>query len=209
MQERFGTGLQHFILYYKFISTLIGHVRAVVTCRTGSRVSNSLQPTLYSIPLAWCLRKYGRTSCIDLRHREGSCQLPLLLQDRVRPSDKHRLIATSTAMDHKPATIELTLNYSSFSTPCRACRHGDRCSRLHNKPTISQTILIPNMYQNPVLNAPLGPDGLPVQVAPEEVMEHYEVGQEPGTTAACINVSSGSTCACGCIALSPSSYHQA
>lgn len=59
---------------------------------------------------------------------------------------------------------------------CRACRHGDRCSRLHNKPTISQTILIPNMYQNPVLNAPLGPDGLPVQVAPEEVMEHYEVG---------------------------------
>jgi splicing factor U2AF subunit len=57
----------------------------------------------------------------------------------------------------------------------RACRHGDRCSRLHNKPTISQTILIPNMYQNPVLNAPLGPDGIPVQVAPEEVMEHYEV----------------------------------
>jgi hypothetical protein len=47
---------------------------------------------------------------------------------------------------------------------------------LHNKPTISQTILIPNMYQNPVLNAPLGPDGIPVQVAPEEVMEHYEVG---------------------------------
>lgn len=31
------------------------------------------------------------------------------------------------------------------------------------------------MYQNPVLNAPLGPDGLPIQVAPEEVMEHYEV----------------------------------
>eukprot|EP00775_Hariotina_reticulata_P005245 gene5245-5480_t len=55
-----------------------------------------------------------------------------------------------------------------------ACRHGDRCSRLHNKPTISQTMLIPNMYQNPVLNAPLGPDGLPVQVAPDEVMEHYE-----------------------------------
>ncbi|KAF8071122.1 U2AF35A [Scenedesmus sp. PABB004] len=55
-----------------------------------------------------------------------------------------------------------------------ACRHGDRCSRLHNKPTISQTLLIPNMYQNPVLNAPLGPDGLPVPVAPEEVMEHYE-----------------------------------
>lgn len=46
---------------------------------------------------------------------------------------------------------------------------------MHNKPTISQTILMPNMYLNPVLNAPLGPDGLPVQVAPEDVMEHYEV----------------------------------
>lgn len=59
---------------------------------------------------------------------------------------------------------------------CRACRHGDRCSRLHNKPTISQTILIPNMYQNPVLNAPLGPDGVPREVAADEIMEHYEVG---------------------------------
>ncbi len=45
---------------------------------------------------------------------------------------------------------------------------------MHNKPTISQTILIPNMYQNPVLNAPLGPDGLPRQVAADEIMEHYE-----------------------------------
>lgn len=65
---------------------------------------------------------------------------------------------------------------SRFACCHRACRHGDRCSRLHNKPTISQTILIPNMYQNPVLNAPLGPDGVPLPVAPEEVMEHYEVG---------------------------------
>ena len=28
-----------------------------------------------------------------------------------------------------------------------ACRHGERCSRLHNKPTISQTLLLVNMYQ--------------------------------------------------------------
>lgn len=27
-----------------------------------------------------------------------------------------------------------------------ACRHGDRCSRLHNKPSISQTLLLPNMF---------------------------------------------------------------
>lgn len=56
-----------------------------------------------------------------------------------------------------------------------ACRHGDRCSRLHNKPTISQTMLLQNMYQNPVLNAPIGADGLPMPVDPEKVQEHYEV----------------------------------
>lgn len=36
------------------------------------------------------------------------------------------------------------------------------------------------MYQNPVLNAPLGPDGIPVEVAPEEVMDHYEVRARDG-----------------------------
>jgi hypothetical protein len=46
---------------------------------------------------------------------------------------------------------------------------------MHNKPTISQTILISNMYLNPVLNAPMGPDGLPQQVPEEEVQDHYEV----------------------------------
>lgn len=32
-----------------------------------------------------------------------------------------------------------------------------------------------NMYQNPLLNAPLGPDGLPIRVDPREAQEHYEV----------------------------------
>lgn len=57
----------------------------------------------------------------------------------------------------------------------RACRHGDRCSRLHNRPTISPTLLLQNLYQNPVLNAPLGPDGLPLPVDPKKVQEFFEV----------------------------------
>ena len=61
------------------------------------------------------------------------------------------------------------------SPPCSACRHGDRCSRLHNRPTISPTILLHNMYQNPILNAPLGPDGLPMPVDPKKVQEFFEV----------------------------------
>lgn len=32
-----------------------------------------------------------------------------------------------------------------------ACRHGEKCSRLHHRPEISQTILIPHMYQNPAV----------------------------------------------------------
>eukprot|EP00798_Chlamydomonas_sp_ICE-L_P019912 gene19912-26615_t len=55
-----------------------------------------------------------------------------------------------------------------------ACRHGDRCSRLHNKPTISQTMLLQNMYQNPVINAPLGPDGLPMRVDERVAQEQFE-----------------------------------
>ena len=31
-----------------------------------------------------------------------------------------------------------------------ACCHGERCSRQHNRPTFSQTILLLHMYQNPV-----------------------------------------------------------
>jgi splicing factor U2AF subunit len=39
----------------------------------------------------------------------------------------------------------------SFYYKIGACRHGDRCSRKHVKPSYSQTILMPNLYQNPAL----------------------------------------------------------
>ncbi|MCL7052178.1 hypothetical protein MKW94_021186 [Papaver nudicaule] len=35
-----------------------------------------------------------------------------------------------------------------------ACRHGDRCSRLHTRPSISPTILLSNMYQRPDMITP-------------------------------------------------------
>ena len=41
----------------------------------------------------------------------------------------------------------------SFYYKIGACRHGDRCSRKHVKPTYSQTILLPNLYQNPAYDA--------------------------------------------------------
>ena len=39
----------------------------------------------------------------------------------------------------------------SFYFKIGACRHGERCSRLHNKPTFSQTILLQGLYQNPLV----------------------------------------------------------
>lgn len=36
-----------------------------------------------------------------------------------------------------------------FYAKMGACRHGDRCSRLHHKPSFSPSMLLGNMYQNP------------------------------------------------------------
>lgn len=37
----------------------------------------------------------------------------------------------------------------SFYTKIGSCRHGEECSKKHLKPTITKTILLPNLYQNP------------------------------------------------------------
>eukprot|EP00123_Amoebidium_parasiticum_P014071 comp22310_c0_seq1/m.33134 comp22310_c0_seq1/g.33134 ORF comp22310_c0_seq1/g.33134 comp22310_c0_seq1/m.33134 type:complete len:218 (-) comp22310_c0_seq1:244-897(-) len=55
-----------------------------------------------------------------------------------------------------------------------ACRHGDRCSRQHNRPTFSQTILLQNFYQNPN-NVPKRPDGRPgVDMTEDDIQKYFE-----------------------------------
>jgi splicing factor U2AF subunit len=54
-----------------------------------------------------------------------------------------------------------------------ACRHGDRCSRLHNKPVFSQTILIKHMYQNPLANI-IANHGDPNSVDRKETEAQFE-----------------------------------
>jgi splicing factor U2AF 35 kDa subunit len=46
---------------------------------------------------------------------------------------------------------------------------------MHNRPTISPTMLLQNMYQNPVINAPLGPDGYPIKVDERKAQQEFEV----------------------------------
>ena len=54
-----------------------------------------------------------------------------------------------------------------------ACRHGDRCSRLHNRPTISPTLLLSNMYQRPDMITP-GIDAQGQPLDPQKIQEHFE-----------------------------------
>ncbi|KAK7105344.1 splicing factor U2AF 35 kDa subunit-like isoform X2 [Littorina saxatilis] len=61
----------------------------------------------------------------------------------------------------------------SFYFKIGACRHGERCSRLHNKPTFSQTVLLQNLYLNPQ-NAALTADGSHIQLDDFEIQQHYD-----------------------------------
>jgi splicing factor U2AF subunit len=64
----------------------------------------------------------------------------------------------------------------SFYFKIGACRHGERCSRIHNKPTFSQTILLLNLYQNPQ-NVAQTADGAPVPgpvMTDEEAQELFD-----------------------------------
>ncbi|KAE8691043.1 Splicing factor U2af small subunit A [Hibiscus syriacus] len=54
-----------------------------------------------------------------------------------------------------------------------ACRHGDRCSRLHTKRSISPTLLLSNMYQRPDMITP-GVDAQCNPIDPRKIQEHFE-----------------------------------
>lgn len=62
-----------------------------------------------------------------------------------------------------------------------ACRHGDRCSRLHTKPSISptlllsfffwsKTLLLSNMYQRPDMMTP----GQAQPIVPRKIQAHFD-----------------------------------
>eukprot|EP00347_Sterkiella_histriomuscorum_P017677 403348419 len=55
-----------------------------------------------------------------------------------------------------------------------ACRHGDTCTRIHNKPPLSQTLALPHLYENPPAAVAFA-DGLNVpQDALVEAVNHFE-----------------------------------
>jgi len=62
----------------------------------------------------------------------------------------------------------------SFYFKIGACRHGDRCSRIHNKPTFSQTIVLQNLYVNPQNSTKTADVFQMNHVSDEEMQEHYD-----------------------------------
>ncbi|KXS95843.1 hypothetical protein AC578_1194 [Pseudocercospora eumusae] len=59
----------------------------------------------------------------------------------------------------------------SFYYKIGACRHGDRCSRKHVKPSYSQTILLPNLYQNPAYDNKS-------RMNPQQLQNHFDAFYE-------------------------------
>jgi len=62
----------------------------------------------------------------------------------------------------------------SFFFKIGACTHGERCSRIHNKPTFSQTILLKNLYINPQNSAKTADGSHLMNVTDDEMQEHYD-----------------------------------
>jgi len=61
----------------------------------------------------------------------------------------------------------------SFYFKIGACRHGEQCSRLHNRPTFSQTIVLQNVYIAPS-NMAKTADGSHIDTSETEVQEHFD-----------------------------------
>ena len=56
-----------------------------------------------------------------------------------------------------------------------ACRHGDRCSRQHNKPLFSQTVLLNHMYQAPnSTTVQTGPTSMGTAADDVPAQEHFD-----------------------------------
>ena len=62
----------------------------------------------------------------------------------------------------------------SFYFKIGACRHGDRCSRIHNKPTFSQTIVLQNLYINPQNSAKSADGSHLTHVSDEEMQVSFK-----------------------------------
>jgi len=63
----------------------------------------------------------------------------------------------------------------SFYFKIGACRHGEKCSKVHNKPTFSQTVLLKNLYLNPLNTSHQSAERPFIdQMSEEELQQHFD-----------------------------------
>ncbi len=63
----------------------------------------------------------------------------------------------------------------SFYFKIGACRHGEKCSKVHNKPTFSQTVLLKNLYLNPLnISHQSQERSIIDQMTEEELQQHFD-----------------------------------
>ena len=97
----------------------------------------------------------ARSSLLFVALRVLFCSLSLSLSRRARDSSFLLLLLLFLSLSFECFLSSLTrtilINHvcdvELRAIQIGACRHGERCSRLHNKPTVSQTLLLINMYQ--------------------------------------------------------------
>eukprot|EP00957_Ditylum_brightwellii_P015830 1192268-Ditylum_brightwellii.AAC.1 len=71
------------------------------------------------------------------------------------------LVNAPSTLTPPPPSFHLTSTNTTTKVNCPfyfkigACRHADRCSRLHHRPAFSPTILIKHIYRHPVREAEL------------------------------------------------------
>eukprot|EP00768_Dysnectes_brevis_P005188 gnl/Dysnectes_brevis/3735_a4788_867.p1 GENE.gnl/Dysnectes_brevis/3735_a4788_867~~gnl/Dysnectes_brevis/3735_a4788_867.p1 ORF type:complete len:289 (-),score=15.17 gnl/Dysnectes_brevis/3735_a4788_867:24-890(-) len=58
----------------------------------------------------------------------------------------------------------------TFYIKVGACRHGDRCDRIHDKPASSRTLLFHNIYPNPIVKA----QAESIMISPQKRQEHLD-----------------------------------
>ena len=62
----------------------------------------------------------------------------------------------------------------SFYFKIGACRHGEKCSKVHNKPTFSQTVLLKNLYANPLNSSQSSDKTLVDSMSEEQLQQHFD-----------------------------------
>ena len=85
------------------------------------------------------------------RRRRSHLQISDRLSPNPRATEKQNRAKMANFLASIFGTEQDKVN-CSFYYKIGACRHGDRCSRKHVKPSYSQTILMPNLYQNPAFD---------------------------------------------------------